>query len=253
MSGSRIKPPLQFNKFSGFEYNGSERGLTVEWYPNQFSRDTFPPDLIFSFGSLLTISNISRNNAESRILKIIDKKTSNISTNVLPADSESENESLDFEVMAGDEISRYIIQRFQGHGLTRLVEAILKAQGYTTYLSPEGSDGGGDIIAGYGHLGFGTPRLVVQVKSGDSPTDRPTVDNLMGVVQRFKANEGLFVSWSGFKKNVYREMASDFFTIRLWTQKEFLEALFQNYDKLDEDLKAEIPLKRIWALTQIEN
>jgi restriction system protein len=37
--------------------------------------------------------------------------------------------------------------------------------------------------------------------------------------------------------------------VRLWTQKELLEALFQHYDDLDEDMKAEIPLKRIWTVT----
>ena len=33
-----------------------------------------------------------------------------------------------------------------------------------------------------------------------------------------------------------------------WTQKELLEALFANCDRLDEDLRAELPLKRIWTV-----
>jgi restriction system protein len=36
--------------------------------------------------------------------------------------------------------------------------------------------------------------------------------------------------------------------VRLWTQKEFLESLFAHYDQLDEDLRAELPLKRIWTV-----
>ena len=36
--------------------------------------------------------------------------------------------------------------------------------------------------------------------------------------------------------------------MRLWTQKELLEALFANYERLDEDLRAELPLKRIWTV-----
>ena len=31
--------------------------------------------------------------------------------------------------------------------------------------------------------------------------------------------------------------------MRLWSQKEILEALFANYDKLDDDIKAELLLK----------
>jgi len=58
----------------------------------------------------------------------------------------------------------------------------------------------------------------------------------------------LFVSWSGFKSNVPKEMAASFFRVRLWTRKELLEALFENYDRLDDEIKAELPLKRIWTV-----
>lgn len=58
----------------------------------------------------------------------------------------------------------------------------------------------------------------------------------------------LFVSWSGFKPNVQKELAPSFFRVRLWSQTELLEALFANYDRLDEDLKTELPLKRIWTV-----
>ena len=132
------------------------------------------------------------------------------------------------------------------------MEAILKAQGYTTYRSPEGADGGVDILAGTGALGFGEPRLCVEVKSGETPIDRPTVDKLLGAVTKFGAQEGLFVSWSGFKTNVQKEMAPSFFKIRLWTQKELLEALFANYDRLDADIKAELPLKQVWMVAAQE-
>lgn len=56
------------------------------------------------------------------------------------------------------------------------------------------------------------------------------------------------MSWSGFKTNVQKELAASFFRVRLWSQKELLEALFAQYDHLDEDLKAELPLKRIWTV-----
>ena len=151
----------------------------------------------------------------------------------------------DLEELAHDQIAQLITSRFKGHGLTRLVEALLKAQGYTTYRSPEGADGGADILAGSGPLGFGCPRLCVEVKSESGPIDRPTVDKLLGAVSKFGAEEGLFVSWNGFKSNVQKQLAASFFRVRLWTQKEVLEQLFVHYDHLDEDLKAELPLKRI--------
>jgi restriction system protein len=88
----------------------------------------------------------------------------------------------------------------------------------------------------------------VEVKSESSPIDRPAVDKLLGAVTKFGAQEALFVSWSGYKTNVQKELAASFFRVRLWTQKELLEALFAQYDNLEADLKAELPLKRIWTV-----
>ena len=45
-----------------------------------------------------------------------------------------------------------------------------------------------------------------------------------------------------------KELAASFFRVRLWTQNDLLEALFAHYDQLDDDLKAELPLKRIWTV-----
>jgi restriction system protein len=88
----------------------------------------------------------------------------------------------------------------------------------------------------------------VEVKSEANPIDRPSVDKLMGAVTKFGAQEGLFVSWSGFKSNVQKELAASFFRVRLWSQTEILDAIFEVYDRLDEELKAELPLKRIWTV-----
>jgi predicted Mrr-cat superfamily restriction endonuclease len=44
-----------------------------------------------------------------------------------------------------------------------------------------------------------------------------------------------------------------FFRVRLWTRKELLEQLFTNYDRLDEEMKAELPLKRVWMVAAQEN
>jgi len=227
----------------------------VKWIAEAVPRAHFGKDLLNTFGAFMTICRVQRNNAEARIVAM---RTSGwkpetiaaVTKTTTPAidDAAAATEDTDLEEAARDQIAQLIAARFKGHGLTRLVEAILKAQGYTTYRSPEGADGGADILAGAGPLGFGAPRLCVEVKSENSPIDRPTVDKLLGAVTKFGAQEGLFVSWSGFKTTVQKELAASFFRVRLWTQKELLEALFAQYDHLDEELKAELPLKRIWIV-----
>jgi len=255
----KTQPAINIGEVTGdyhFEAGGPSpfyHWRPVKWIGEAIPRSNFSRDLLYTFGAFLTICRVKRNNAEARItaMKANGWKPEGIATTAIESigDSDEIAENTNLEDLAQDQIAGLIGARFKGHGLTRLVEAILKAQGYTTYRSPEGADGGADILAGVAPLGFGAPRLCVEVKSEASPIDRPTVDKLIGAVTKFGAGEGLFVSWSGFKSTVQKELAASFFKVRLWTRKELLEELFAHYDKLDEDLKAELPLKRIWTVS----
>lgn len=229
---------------------------SVRWVGESIPRANFGNDLLNTFGAFMTVCRVQSNNAEARIVAMrangwkpeTIKAVTSASAAPALTSSDASLEDTDLEESARDQIARLISAKFKGHNLTRLVEGILRAQGYTTYRSPEGADGGVDILAGSGPLGFGSPRLCVEVKSENSPIDRPSVDKLLGAVSKFGANEGLFVAYNGFKANVQKDLASSFFKVRLWTQKELLETLFTVYDHLDEDLKAELPLKRIWSV-----
>jgi restriction system protein len=262
----KTQPGIQIGEITGdyeFDPDGPNpyfHWRAVKWIGEAVPRANFGRDLLFTFGAFMTICRVQRNNAESRIsamrtsgwkpetVAAATKATAQLTGMVTDEAAEDTN----LEDLAHDQIAQLIAARFKGHALTRLVEAVLNAQGYTTYRSPEGADAGADIIAGSGPLGFGEPRLCVEVKSESSPIDRPTVDKLLGAVTKFGAEEGLFVSWSGFKSNVQKELAASFFRVRLWTQKELLEQIFAHYDQLDEDLKAELPLKRIWVVATQE-
>jgi restriction system protein len=229
---------------------------TVKLIATDIPRSNFDQDLLFSFGALQTVCRIKRGDAERRIHAMAKagwkgEFKNNISVEDEILDEEVEN--LDLERSARDQISKLILQKFKGHGLARLVEAILIAQGYTTYLSPEGPDKGIDILAAPGPLGFGNPRICVQVKSGDTPVDSPTLSQLIGSMQKVQAGQGLLVSWSGFKSSIDRERATEFFRVRLWDQEDLIDALLTDYDKLDADLRADLPLKRIWTLAELEN
>ena len=254
----KSQPAIQIAEMTGdyhFEPSGPDpyfHWRPVKWIAEAVPRAHFSQDILYTFGAFMTICRVQRNNAEQRIAAMQRNgwkpETIQASTKVMVPVTDEAAEDSDLEELARDQIAQLIAARFKGHGLTRLVEAILNAQGYTTYRSPEGADGGGDIIAGAGPLGFGKPRFCVEVKSESGPIDRPMVDKLLGAVSKFGADEGLFVSWSGFKSNVQRELVASFFRVRLWTQKELLEQLFTHYDHLDEDLKAELPLKEFGPL-----
>lgn len=225
----------------------------VKWL-KEFPRSAFDKDLLYSLGTMLTVCRIQRNNAEERIRALLAGKPVSPPTRTPTADDVAEWEAppRDLEQYARDLIRDYIARKFKGHDLARLVGAVLEAQGYNVQVSPEGADGGVDIIAGHGPMGFDQPRLVVQVKSGDAPTDVKVVRELQGVMKNYGADHGLMVAWGGYKGSVPREAGRLFFELRLWDSDDLIKAVLAVYDGLPQGLQAELPLKRIWVLVPSE-
>jgi restriction system protein len=220
----------------------------VEWLQTDLPRTDFGQDLLYSFGAFMTVCQIERNHAEERIKAVLAGKKD---PGAIPGgddDGEDDEGALDIEQAGRDQILEHIQQNFSGHKLAALVDAVLQAEGYITRVSPPGPDGGVDILAGTGPMGFASPRLCVQVKSSPTPVDVTVLRGLQGVLQNFHAEQGLLVCWGGFKSSVLDEARQSFFTIRLWNSGELLRMILKNHDKFPGDLKAELPLKRIWAL-----
>jgi restriction system protein len=69
-------------------------------------------------------------------------------------------------------------------------------------------------------------------------------------MQRVKAKQGLLVAWGGFTKDAIQEARNEFFSIRLWDQGNLLDEMLTHYEQFDDELKAELPLKRIWTLVE---
>jgi len=247
---AEIKGPYEFSSKATDPYYHYRN---VNWIATDIPRSNFDQDILYSFGAFKTVCQIKRNDAENRIriMAKADWKTTSIKVTTAKIEDKLDTET-DLEILARDQIAKLIIRKFKGHGLARLVEALLQAQGYITYRSPEGPDKGIDILAAPGSLGFGNPRICVQVKSSETPVDSPTLNQLIGSMQNVQAEQGLLVSWGGFKSSVDRELATQFFRVRLWDQDKLIDALLSNYDKLNEDLRAEIPLKRIWTVAETE-
>ena len=69
-------------------------------------------------------------------------------------------------------------------------------------------------------------------------------------MQRVEAKQGLLVSWGGFTKDAIQEARNIFFTMRLWDQGALLNEIEKHYEQFEDELKAELPLKRIWTLVE---
>ena len=225
----------------------------VEWVKT-VPRSAFPEQILFSMNSALTVFNVWRNDAEIRVNEILGLTAKALEVATTNAEEAEEAEpapddaKVDLNETAHYEILKFIQAKFMGHDLARLVDSILKAQGYKTKMSPPGPDGGVDILAGSGLLGFDQPRLCVQVKSGGAAEGQKTFNELRGVMSKFDSEQGLLVSWGGFTKPLTNDARNDFFKVRLWDQGDVVDAVLQNYDRLGDEIKAELPLKKIWIL-----
>lgn len=250
---SKIKSVIHFGKIIGdYEFlpenaNPYYHSRRVEWFACDVPRESFDQDILYSLGAFMAICRIKQ---EARIMAVVNaykqgKKL--LSTTHAQALDEAET-ARDIEGEARENIKRLLIQKTKGHGLEQIIEAILRAKGFTTYRSPAGPDKGVDILACAGTFGFGSPRICVQVKSADTPVDRTVLDQLNGVMKNYHAEYGLLVSWSGFKNSVTNEVAKQFFEIRLWTHAEIIDEFLRHYDQMDDEIKEKIPLKKIWIV-----
>lgn len=255
---SKIKPVIHFGKIIGeYEFLAENKVpychvRKVDWFACNIPRMNFDQDILYSFGAFMTICRIRQ---ESRVNAVITAFLAgkNPPKRQILDNGDSTNELQDIEDAALGTITDLIIQKTKGHGLARIVNAILEAKGFTTYVSPAGPDKGVDILASSGTFGFGSPKICVQVKSTDAPVDRPVLDQLGGVMKNFNADYGLLVSWNGFKSSVISEIPKQFFNIRLWTHKEIVEEFLKYYDQMDSEIKDWISLKKIWVVNNGED
>lgn len=228
---------------------------SVEWFAKDIPRNNFDQDILYSFGAFMTVCKITRNDAEKRIKEMAANnwRVPGSSNAVFTEAEDTQTDSAtNLEEASQDAIAKYMIQKFKGYKMETFIEEILKAKGFTVYHSKQGADGGKDLLASGGEMGFGSPKICVQVKTQDTPVDRPTLDQLGGVMNNVQAEYGLLVSWNGFKDSVAREEGNQFFKIRLWDSTDVIRELFDNYEKLSPAIKAEIPLKQIWILSEEE-
>ena len=167
----------------------------VEWLKT-VPRSALPKDILLSMSGMLTVFKITRNDAEGRVEKILALPALAPEEPAEFAAAEIEaavgDETVNLEEAARDEILKFIQTKFTGHDLARLVDAVLRAQGYKTEVSPPGPDGGVDILAGSGPLGFDQPRLCVQVKSGAGAEGQKTLNELLGVVSKFDSEQAFW-------------------------------------------------------------
>lgn len=243
--------------------------LPVVWKDDPVAKSSIKDDLLYSLNAILTVFNPTRNNAGQRIISLYEAGTdpgNNSPSTTAPNqphykvptlpnsdDSAGVKDVTDPDTVPTleaikDRIRTHLVENFAGHKMTWLVADILEALGYHCEVSPEGPDGGVDILAGRGPLGLDSPTLIVEVKSEHGPQDVKVVRGIHSAMTQHKADQGLLVAWGGVTKAASREFQRDRTTFRVWDAEELLARLFETYDRLPPSTRTRIPLKQAWVL-----
>lgn len=262
------------NCTAGYSYDADQpdarrrHHIDVDWQPEHVSRTALKDDLLNTINGALTVFSPSRNNAAARLAEVASKgldpgvngsAVNNGRPTAPPTQSarvdESNEELVDpltlptFESIR-DRIRMHIVESFTGHKLTHLVADILHARGFVCQVSPEGADGGIDILAGTGPLGLDDPTLAVEVKSELGTIGATVVRGLQGAMTAHSAKQGLVVAWGGFKTSARSEFYQKRTMIRFWDAEDILDQIFEVYPQLSSETKARLPLKQVWVLDE---
>ena len=126
-----------------------------------------------------------------------------------------------------------------------MVAALLRSMGYhTPFIAPKGKDGGVDIIAYVDPLGAQTPRIKVQVKhKPETSIGASDIRALLGVLRA--GDIALFVTSGTFSPDARTTSTNSREFIRLIDGNDFIEMWQEYYDKMSDDDKNLLPLKRI--------
>ena len=126
-----------------------------------------------------------------------------------------------------------------------LVAALLRAMDYyTPFVAPKGKDGGVDVIAYVDPLGAKTPRIKVQVKHyPDNPIGVKEIRSLVGVLR--DGDIGLFVTSGTFSPSAKQEALTSKEYVKLIDGDEFITMWQQYFNKMTDEDKNMLPLRRI--------
>lgn len=248
---------------SGYLYRAEEpepdkrHVVKVDWKVSDIPRTAVKQDLLFTLGSAMSIFAPTKNNSVARLEHLLQHGSDPGALLTAPTepatvqggagDVDEPELSADIEQVALDQITTRIAEDFAGHALATLVAAILEAEGFRCVVSPPGPDGGVDITAGRGPIGLDNPRLLVQVKSGGQ-IGAPVVTQLQGVMTTFGADQGLLVAWGGLSKPARDALRNQHLRVRVWEAADVVDAVLRTYNQLSEDIRAQLPLRRVWML-----
>jgi len=237
------------------EITGSYHYVTAQpsGYPHQRAVKWLKtrPRTLFSQGALYEVGSAM---SFFQVKNYADEFRTALTDTTLPIPS-GEDESIgivaeELEQVTRDFVLKRLSETVKGHPFEHLVASLLQTMGYRTRVSPEGADGGIDVIAHRDELGFEPPIIKVQVKSGDGSVGEPVVSGLYGKVS---GTEFALLVTLGSLTPQARQFERAKGNLRLIDGGQFVDLLLEHYEELDPQYKGLLPLKRVYVPEPLAN
>jgi len=219
--------------------SGYPHQRNVKWLQT-ISRKFFSQGALYEVGSAMSFFQI-KNYADEFTAVINGKK---IVQPVVDDETVVAHISEDIETNTVDFILKRIAQKLKGHPFAHFVAHLLSTMGYRTRVSPEGPDGGIDIIAHKDELGVEPPIIKVQVKSSDDNIGDPSVTALYGKVTT--GEFGLFVTLGSYTPQA-KTFARGKSNLRLIDGEELVNLILEHYEQFNSQYKGLLPLKKVYV------
>ena len=224
----------------------------VQWHKRGVPRERFETPLLEAFEGFLTFSRIPAEIDEEAVRAVAaDPSVPDLPPHApaaapaaLRTPRPTGGRGGDPARIAREQILEAVGRKFRGPDLARLVRAVLTAHGFMT--APPSSRSGGEVeFLAAGPLGSDA-RLLVRV-SGGGRLGADVMGDLRQAVESAGATQGLFVSWG--HRDLTEDSGESFFVLRQWDAERLLDALLDCYERLPDDIRGHLPLRKIWALS----
>jgi restriction system protein len=225
----------------------------VTWLQTGIARSTFSQGALYEIGCAVTLFRVKNHDGEFRaqltgngappaatVAAIVGTTASADETSI----AEDEPNAERIRETTADFVLRTLAKEMKGHPFARFTAHLLEGMGYKTKVSPEGPDGGIDVVAHKDALGLEPPIIKVQCKSTEGKVGGPEVQALLGTLGSREL--GLFVTL-GYYSNDAKQIARGRQDLRLIGGQELVELVFEHYESFSPEYQRVIPLKQVFV------
>lgn len=226
------------------------RARKVQW-SRRVSRDRLTAEARNALGAIQTLflvrSSVANELKEKAVALDAPEEAEEIKTTEVEETVLLEQQILAELIEKAEEAIEDRIARLDWEEMQQLVAGILQAMGYRTTVSRRGPDRGYDVFASPDGLGLEEPRIFVEVKHRpNSSIGAHDVRSFLG--GRSAGDRCLYVSTGGFTKDARYEADRANVPLQLLGLVDLRRLLVDYYERLDEETRSLIPLKRIFVL-----